>query len=335
MAGEEKEGRKERLFVKDLREGDQVQGTFAVRKKEPPRNYRHRVGKFFFMDVGDRTGDIGVKFWGGTDPEVTVEAYRSIRPGDVVHITGMVAEDKFEDRLIIKVDEETDEIRPSTSEIRFEDYLPVSTLDLDVLMDRVMGTVAGIEEPHLKALLDSFFNDESFRKEFKRMPSAVVHHHNYIGGNIEHVIGVLDICETLCKVRPELDRDLLVTGALLHDIGKMSTYTYSTFIDITDEGRFISHALLGERMVRAAMDKVEGFPKDLALKLGHMIIKHMGRFEDIGVTGMRTLEALALHLADNADAQVKEFAQEIERGRELGSGDWHYSRTFKGPIYLK
>ena len=334
MTDEEKEERKEGQFVKDLREGDRVQGTFAVRKKEPPRDYRHRTGKFFFMDVGDRTGDIGLKFWGGADPELTLEVHKSIRPGDVISITGTVAEDKFEDRLIIRVDE-TDDLRPVTSEIRFEDYLPVSTLDLDVLMERVMDTVESVKDPHLKALLGLFFDDETFVKEFKMTPSAVVHHHNYIGGNIEHVVGVLNICETLCKVNKGLDRDLLVTGALLHDIGKMRTYRYSTFIDITDEGRFISHALLGERMVSAAVEQLEGFPKDLAMKLAHMIIKHMGRFEDIGVTGMRTLEALALHLADNADAQVKEFSQEIERGRELGSGDWHYSRTFKGPIYLK
>jgi len=335
MTGEEKEDGKERRFVKDLREGDQVNGTFAVRKKEPPRDYRHRTGKFFFMDVGDRTGDIGLKFWGGADPELTREIYKSIRPGDVIFITGTVAEDKYEDRLIIRVDENTNDIMPVTSDIRFEDYLPVSTLDLDVLMGRVTDTVASIKDPHLKALLDSFFDDEAFVKEFKKIPSAVVHHHNYIGGNIEHIVGVLEICETLCEVHQGLDRDLLVTGALLHDIGKMRTYTYSTFIDITDEGRFISHALLGERMVRAAIEKSEEFPKDLAMQLGHMIIKHMGRFEDIGVTGMRTLEALALHLADNTDAQVKEFTQEVKKGRELGSGDWHYSRTFKGPIYLR
>jgi 3'-5' exoribonuclease len=335
MTGEEKEGGKERQFVKDLREGDQVEGTFAVRKKEAPRDYRQRTGKYFFMDVGDRTGDIGLKFWGGDDPALTVEIYKSIRVGDVISITGTVIMDRYDECLVIKLDEGTNDIRPVTSEIRFEDYLPVSPQDLDALMERVLSTVSSVKDPHLKALLDSFFGDEAFVKEFKRTPSAVVHHHNYIGGNIEHVVGVLEICETMCKVHKELDRDLLVTGALLHDIGKMRTYVYGTSIDMSDEGRFISHALLGERMVAEAIDKLEGFPKELAMKLGHMIIKHMGRFEDIGVTGMRTLEALALHLADNVDAQVKEYAQEIERGRELEPGNWHYSRTFKGPIYLK
>lgn len=325
----------ERQFVKDLRNGDTVQGTFAVRSKEGPRDYRSRTGKFFFFELGDRTGDMGVKFWGGDDPGLTLEVYKSFQPGDVVFITGMVQEDKFDDRLIISMNEDTNVLKHSTSEIRPEDYLAVSPFDLDGLMGKVEEVIGSVQEPHLKALLETFFKDEDFVKEFRTVPSAIVHHHNYIGGNLEHVVGVLELCEALCRVHKDLDRDLLVTGALLHDIGKMRTYSVSTFIDMTDEGKFMGHAVLGERIVSRRMQEIEGFPKELAMKLGHMILKHMGTFDDSGPRGMRTLEALALHVADNSDAQVKEFIQETKKGRDLDQGNWYYSRSFKGPIYLK
>lgn len=324
-----------RRTVRDLRDGDVVQGTFAVRRKDGIRDYRSRAGRYFFFDVGDRTGDMVVKFWGGDDPDRTVEIYRSFGPGDVVFITGVVQEDRFEDRLIISMSEASNVLRHSMSEVRSEDFLPSSRLDLHRLMERVLAAVSSVQEPHLRALLDSFFSDEPFVRDYRTIPSAVVHHHNYLGGNLEHVVGVLEVCEALCRTYDQLDRDLLVTGALLHDIGKIGAYSYGTSIDMTDEGKLIGHAVLGEMMVWERMDAIEGFPKGLAMRLGHMMIKHMGSYEDIGPRGLRTLEAMALHLADNADAQVKEFLQEMDRGRAKGSGDWHYSRSFKGPIYLK
>jgi 3'-5' exoribonuclease len=329
-------GNERRRFIKDLREGDAVKGTYAVRSKEPPREYRSKSGKFFFFKVGDRTGDLEVKFWGGNDPKLTEEVYKSFKPGDVIQISGTVQDDKFEDKIVIIMNEDANVLRPTTGEVRPEDYLAASPMDLDVLMERIMEAVASVEEPHLKALLDSFFNDQDFVKEFRGIPSAIVHHHNYLGGNLEHVVGVLEVSEALCRTYKELDRDLLVTGALLHDIGKMRTYSYTTFIDHTDEGKFMGHTILGERMVRARIDTIEGFPRELAMKLCHMVLKHMGSWEDpTGMRGFRTLEAVALHLADNSDAQVKEFLQDRHRGRELESGSWYYSRSFKGPIYLK
>jgi 3'-5' exoribonuclease len=335
-AKKEKENTKQqkKQFVKDLRVGDPVKGTFAVRNKEPPRDYRNKTGKFFFLEVGDRTGDIGLKYWGGKDPALTERIYKSFEVGDVIKVTGMVVDDKYDDKLVIKLDE-GNIIRRTTEEIDVMDYLRSTDRNPDVLFQEIMDAVTSVTEPHLMALLDSFFNDEEFVKEFKLAPSAMVHHHNYVGGNMEHVVGVLEICEALTTMYDELDRDLLITGALLHDIGKLRTYRMSTSIDMTDEGRFMSHSQVGERMVRARIQEIEGFPEDLAMKLCHMILKHMGSFESSEITGMRIPEAIALHVADFADAQVKEFLQERDRGREAEAGNWYYSRTFGGQIYLK
>jgi 3'-5' exoribonuclease len=322
-------------FIKDLRNGDLVEGAFVVRRKESPKDYKSKPGKFFYMEVGDRSGEIGVKYWGRKEPERIMELYKGLRIGDIVQLSGVVQEDRFEDKLIISVDEEYHYIRPAMGEMKVEDFLPVSTSDLDELMARVITAVASVKEPHLRALLDSFFSDQEFVREYRRLPSAMVHHHNYLGGNLEHIVAVLEVCEALCRVYKDLDRDLLVTGALLHDMGKLHTYKYTAFIDVTDEGKLVGHAVLGEKMLVERIDSVKGFPKVLAIKLAHMVLKHMGNYEDVGVRGIHTVEAQALHMADNIDAQVKEVLQDVQRGRETEGGDWGYSKALKGPVYLK
>jgi 3'-5' exoribonuclease len=322
-------------FIRDLRNGDPVEGLFVVRRKETPKEYKSKPGKFFSMEVGDRSGEIGLKYWGRKEPERVMELYKGIHVGDIIQVSGVVQEDRFEDKLIISVDEEHHHLRPAMGEVKVEDFLPVSTADLDQLMARIMTAVASVKEPHLRALLDSFFTDAEFMREYRRLPSAMVHHHNYLGGNLEHVVSVLEVCEALCKVYKDLDRDLLVTGALLHDIGKLQTYKYSAFIDVTDEGKLIGHAVLGEKMLMDRIESVKGFPRPLATKLAHMVLKHMGNYEDVGVRGMHTVETFALHLADSCDAQVKEVLQDVQRGRETEGGDWAYSKVLKGLVYLK
>jgi len=335
MTGKDMRGDGKGKFIKDLRNGDMVEGSFAIRRKEAPKDYKSKPGKFFSMEIGDKTGDIGIKYWGRNDPVRVLELYRGLNVGDIVELSGVVQEDRFEEKLIISIDEENNFLRLSKKEVAIEDFMPVSTADLDKLFARIMDAVGSVKEPHLRALLDTFFKDEIFVKEFRRLPSAMVHHHNYLGGNLEHVVGVLEICEAMCKTYKELDRDLLVTGALLHDIGKMQTYKYSTFIDVTDEGKLLGHAVLGEKMLMERIERVKGFPRSLAMKLGHMVLKHMGNYEEVGVRGMHTAEALALHMADNYDAQVKEVLQDVAKGRETEGGDWGYSKVLKGQVYLK
>jgi 3'-5' exoribonuclease len=332
-AGANKDGKGR--FIKDLRNGDTVEGAFVVRRLESPKDYKSKPGKFFYMEVGDKSGEIGVKFWGRKEPERVLELYKGLHVGDLVQLSGTVNEDKFEDKLIISVDEEANYMRPTMGDVKVEDFLPVSTQDLDQLMARIMTAISSIKEPHLKVLLDSFFSDDQFVAEYRKLPSAMVHHHNYLGGNLEHVVAVLEICESLCDVYQELDRELLVTGALLHDIGKLQTYKYAAFIDVTDEGKLVGHAVLGEKMLMQRIDAIKGFPKPLALKLAHMVLKHMGNYEDVGVKGMHTIEALTLHMADNIDAQVKEVLQDIQRGRDIEGGDWTYSKVLRGQVYLK
>jgi 3'-5' exoribonuclease len=323
----------QRQWIGDLREGDSVQSTYAVQSKEPLKSYRSRMGRYFFLDVSDRTGVMRLKFWGGNNCESTVKLYQEIGTGDVIFVTGTVVRDKFEDCVVISVDEGTNLLRRTEGPVDPTVFLPSGNGDREAQMSVVLGAVASVENRYLRSLLDSFFLDEKFRKSFMEAPSAMTHHHNYIGGNLEHVVGVLKVCELLCDIHSELDRDLLVTGALLHDIGKIETYNYNTVIEFSEMGRFIGHSIIGENIVSGKINGIPGFPKVLALKLRHMILKHMGSYEDNGVRGITIPEALALHMADNSDAQIKGMIQERQRGREHG-GDWFYSRSFKGTLFL-
>ena len=194
------------------------------------------------------------------------------------------------------------------SEYDFRDFIPTSKRDLDKLMKEVQEYIGSIQEPHLKMLLDKFFSDPLFVEDFKISPSAVIHHHNYLGGHIEHTLGVIKLCNAISGYYPDLDRDLLITAAILHDIGKIGGYSYkdSASIDQTDEGRFIGHLVMSDRMVREKINEIDEFPQELLLKLSHMILSHHAFAEWGSPKRIRTAEAAALHFADQMDAQVKD-----------------------------
>jgi 3'-5' exoribonuclease len=327
------------LPVKELKEGLEIKGCYAVRSKQTPRAYRSKPGKYFFIDLSDKTGSIPGKYWGGADEEQALELYNSISVGDVVEITGSVGIDPFDERLVITMNEGVHSLRKcDPSEYDFRDFLPTSKRDLDKLMDEIKEFIGTVQEQHLKQLLDKFFSDPLFVEDFKVSPSAVIHHHNYLGGHLEHTLGVIKLCDTICGYNPELDRDLLITAAILHDIGKLDGYSYkeSAAIDQTDEGRFIGHLVMSDRMVRDKLRELDEFPQDLLMKLSHMILSHHAFAEWGSPKRIRTAEAAALHFADQMDAQVKEFLQAIEEGRELEEDeDWAYIHSFGRPVYLK
>jgi 3'-5' exoribonuclease len=329
-----------RQNIADIKDGDSVQGTFAVRRKDGPRAYKNKAGRYFFLELGDRTGTITLKFWGDKDETRTMATFKSLAIGDVVFLTGNANIDQYDHVLVVSATEGVHVLERYTGPVDPDTFLPRSPNEMGPLVTRIDTAIASVKEPHLRSLLLSFFEDKAFRKEFMEAPSAINHHHNYMGGQLEHTAGVLRLCETLAEVHPGLDRDLLVTGALLHDVGKLRTYVCTTTIDRTSEGKFMGHSVIGERMVRDRIKGIVGFPEVLEMKISHMILRHMGEFSDAGAKGsghlggIHTPEACALHFADDADAQVKEFLQEAEAGRDVEK-EWYYSPQLRTLIYLK
>ncbi len=319
------ERKRKKQFVKDIKVGDVVNDFFAVKRKSPPRPYKK--GIWFDLVVGDKTGEIKAKFWGGTNKERLQKIFSSFKVGDVIFIQSGNAE-LYENDIQISISEDSGSIRKCLPEEYYlEDFIPsLGEAKIRELFVQLRREIDKVKNPYLKRLLLSFFNDPSFANKFAHTPSAISHHHNYIGGNLEHTLNVVKICEYIAELNPSLDKDLLIAGAALHDIGKVEQYECTSIIDKTEEGEFVGHIVLGDRMVREKIRELreEGmnFPRDLENQISHMIVSHHGRHEWGSPEIPKFVEALVLHYADLMDSQIKYHLQKVEEERRINEESW-------------
>ncbi len=294
--------------VKDLRAGSSVDSTFLVMEKEL-KEFITKEGYYLQVKLGDSAGSIWGKCW-----EKAEEVASRFEPGDIVRIKGVV--ESFRGRLQLIFTPEGFE--RSTEPYTIAEYLPRTSKNIDFLLAEIVKTAEGMENEYLKRVVFSFLNDPEFTKLFKKAPSAKIHHHNYIGGLIEHTQSVVAICETISGLYPELDRDLLLAGAILHDIGKTAAYEYAFRIDVTEEGGLVDHVVLGYRMVEEKIKGIKGFPEELELRLLHLILSHHNYGEWGSPVKPLFAEAEALCYADLLDSQLKEFLQIQKRAEAKG-----------------
>jgi 3'-5' exoribonuclease len=332
------------INLKALSDGDAVEGQFAIRSMngvgEGLRDYSNKPGRFFVIRVGNSAGDITLKYWGGKNPEKVKKLFSSLDVGEVISVKGRCTHDSYSRELVISVNEEAKYGAPQESlgkspagEFNPEDFMPALPEEtIRALALQLNEIIKNVGDSHLKALLERFFLDQNFSKIFKKTPAARRHHHNYIGGLLEHTINVARLCETICTFYP-LDKDLLITGALLHDIGKTKEYVITASVDISDEGRFIGHLPLGAEMVRREIELLEDFPAATKLKVVHMILSHHGELEKGSPKEPAFPEAMALYHADYMDAFVKNTIQEAEGAGE--EDEWIYSKSFRRFIHTK
>jgi 3'-5' exoribonuclease len=329
-----------RQYIEDLKklpDGSPARGRFAVRGKEAVRDYKSKEGKYFFLEISDRTGSIGLKYWGGADSKPALELYTSLQPGDVVMVTGTISMDKYDNVQVIAVNEGSNLLKrvDNVPVEELVEFLPSTRRDRAAMMAELEQRMGALKDRHLRALLGSFFSDAAFRERYSTSPSAIIHHHNCIGGNLEHSLNVLGLCMSLCDYYPVLDRDLLVAGAILHDVGKLDEYSARAAITMTDEGRFLGHVTIGTRLVTEKARSIEGFPTGLLMKLVHLVQNHHGSFNaESPMKGMKLPEAAALHFADEADALTKEFVQAVEEARQ-GQDAWVYNRRIGNEIFTR
>jgi 3'-5' exoribonuclease len=236
----------------------------------------------------------------------------------------------YEDRPQISINETSGGLRRcSPSEYDISDFLssleePKIKKYYEILKDEIKS----IKNNQLKDFLLLFFDKPSFVKDFTNSPSAMTHHHNYVGGNLEHTIGVVRLCNNICEMYPIINRDLLITGAILHDVGKLKEYNVSAAIDKTEEGNFIGHIVIGDRWIREIISELRNkgkkFDEKLENLLCHLILSHHGRYEWGSPRMPKTIEACVLHQADLMDSQVKNYIQNIEEGKKRTNEDWSY-----------
>ncbi|MCW3140931.1 MAG: HD domain-containing protein [Methanophagales archaeon] len=312
--------------VKDLRAGNTVDSTFLVMEKEL-KEFITKEGYYLLVKLGNSVGSIWAKCW-----EKAEEVASQFEPGDVVRIKGVV--ESFRGRLQLIFEPEG--IEKGTEPYNIADYLPRTSKNIGFLFAEILKTAESLENGYLKCVVFSFLNDPDFIHSFKKAPSAKIHHHNYIGGLIEHTQSVVALCKTISELYPELDRDLLLAGAILHDIGKIAAYEYSFRIDVTEEGGLIDHIVLGYRMVRDKIKGIKGFPEELELRLLHLILSHHNYGEWGSPVKPLFAEAEALCYADLLDSQLKEFMQIQKREEAKGKeGVWSdYSGRLNRFFYL-
>jgi 3'-5' exoribonuclease len=284
-----------------LKVGERVERVMVVSKKVR-RDFSG--GRFLLFQFNDRDGVLKGVWW---DP--TEDAETSVGVNDVVRVQGEITE--YQGALQLKVSWleklDSDEYDPSV-------FLPATPRDPDGLYEEIMRIIESIGSERLQELLRSIFGDESFRETFVRAPAAKAWHHSYIGGLAEHVRDMAVMAETAAGIYPEVDRDLLLAGVLLHDIGKVEELSVSNHISYSDRGRLVGHIVLGVEMLDRRLEAIEGFPEETALRLRHMILSHHGSLEHGSPVLPMTIEGMLLHYLDNLDAQVRGALMALDRG---------------------
>ncbi|MFA0731597.1 MAG: hypothetical protein RJAPGHWK_001912 [Candidatus Fervidibacter sp.] len=303
-------------YLADLRVGDYVD-TIVVVKSKRLIPYRTRPGYYLVLLLKDRTGAMEGRVW---DEAERID--REIGDQKVVRVRGIV--ELYQQVPQVRIVS----VEPAAEgEYDWTDLVPRTERDVTAMWQRVRDAIDSVKNPSLQELLRSFFDDPEFADAFQNAPASLYLHHSWVGGLLEHVCTVLDLAEALCRHYPELDRDLLITGVLLHDVGKVREYTWQVDIDRTDEGRLLGHLVLGDEMLSERLKRLPNFPEELAMRVRHMLISHHGTGEWGSPRPPMTLEAAALHFLEFADAQLRKFATLLKERREPESPWTAYERT--------
>lgn len=315
--------KEQKTYVEQLNTNEEVTTFFLVKEKQLRQK---KTGEpFLSLILSDRSGDIMAVMWEQGDA-----AAKTFEEGDVVKVHGWV--ESYQNHPQVKVQRLR---KAAAEEIDMYDYLPASAEDPLILKKEIEAYVAEIKNSHLQQLLESFFNDEEFYSKFSQAPAAKSLHHVCIGGLLEHTASVTRLCKSICGHYSSLRQDLLMSGALLHDLGKIKELRWQGSFDYTDEGRLLGHILLGLEMVKEKIRVLEDFPPELMIELEHILISHHGHFEFGSPKRPKTMEALALHYADDLDAKMNIFAYHLQQGRQKGKGPWTgYHKILERYLYL-
>ncbi len=279
---------------------ERVEKIMVVARKD----WRESVnGRFLLFQFTDRDGPLKGVLW-----QANEELDRTINVNDVVRIKGELKpyQGAYETHVATIQKLGDGEYDPAQ-------FVAASPERTEEVYEQLIGMISAMENEHLRALLTGIFTDEEFSKRFLRAPAARVWHHSYIGGLAQHVRDMARIALRCAEVYPEIDRDLLVTGVLVHDLGKVEELEVTNRIDYSDAGRLLGHITLGAAFVDERIRAIPAFPEDLALRLKHMILSHHGLLEHGSPIVPMTIEAILLHYIDNLDAQARGALQVLEK----------------------
>jgi 3'-5' exoribonuclease len=315
-----------RRFVQQMADGDTIEEVYLVTDKQLRAN---RNGNLYLqLELRDRTGAISARLWNAGE-----HLFRSFDSGDFLLIKGKVQLFQGALQMILSHLE-----RIAAEKVELADFLPHTEHDVSKLLERLRGTLLKLSNPHLRALVECFLMDDGFVHDFCKAPAGVRNHHAFLGGLLEHVVTLLDAAERVLPVYPEVDRDLLLTGIFLHDVGKVRELSFARTFAYTDEGQLIGHLVIGVEMLNEKVAKVpdltgEPFPRELLLRLKHMILSHHGTYEFGSPKLPMTPEAVALHYLDNLDAKVHSFTRDIREDRNSTSSWTPFNQSLQRRLF--
>ena len=312
------------VFTNQIKEGQAISDIFMVRDMSRAET---RSGKpYLMLTLMDRTGEIAGRLWENADAFL-----QACEPGNLVQVSG--GAQVFRGTLQLKID---NVLQIDKKEADIGLFLQGAKRNIDEMAMEIMALAKSVQDPFCRKLLLNFFADNSFFVEFQRAPAAKSMHHAYLGGLLEHTLAVAQLAGMLADFYPALDRDLLLAGALLHDIGKTRELAFDSFpFNYTDRGRLVGHLVLGVEMVRETINTIPDFPEDVATRLLHLMLSHHGRYEFGSPSLPMISEAFVLNFLDDLDAKLN-FMGRLEEQTAAPGYQWtDFQRTLERFLYVK
>ena len=274
-------------------------------------------GPYLALTLGDRCGQIEAKMWDNVE-----DALDAFEQEDFLKVKGLL--NRYKSRFQLTIHKLR---RLNDSEVDFVDYLPKTDKDIDALWSTLAEFVGSFQDVHLRTLVESFMADPEIAAAYRNAPAAKALHHAFIGGLLDHVVSLFRSCDLISRNYPQINRDLLLTGAFLHDIGKIYELTYTRSFSYTSRGQLLGHMVIELEMLQAKIAAIPGFPEELKTLLEHLIISHHGQYEFGSPKLPMFPEALMLHYLDDLDSKMESMRAHFERELENESSWTSYNSS--------
>lgn len=310
-----------KILISGIKENDKVESYFLVKDKNVAMA---KNGKpYLNLKLMDRSGEIEGRVW---DNAEEISGY--FEKNDIVTVKGRGS--LYQGKIQLSI---VDVRKAAEGAASADDFLPRSAKEPDDMLLELKGIISSIKDPYLKILMDSFMNDKQFADLLKTAPAAKGMHHVYIGGLLEHTLSVARLVIELSRHYNGVNIDLLLSGSILHDMGKTRELSYKSAFDYTDEGRLLGHIIIGIQMLDEKIRGIDGFPEKTAMLLRHMIASHHGELEFGSPKRPKTLESLLLHNIEDMDAKINAYQSAVNRDTSEDTSWTPYQKMFERYLY--
>lgn len=317
-----------RQYINQFSEGESINQVFVANGKQLRPN---RQGNLYLqLTLSDKSGSVNAMQWNANQ-----SVYDSFENGDYVIIKGTTQLFNGNLQIIVQQLKKADESRVDEA-----DFVTLTNENIGQLIVQLRQFVDSISHPQLQSLCQQYLNSKDIMEKFSQAPAGVKNHHAYQGGLLDHVVSLMELAESVVQHYPEVDRDLVLAGVLLHDLSKTDELAYERSLEYTDEGQLVGHLVMGVELLGKQIDQWEAnqgttFPNDIAIQLKHMIVSHHGQYDFGSPKLPMTLEALVLHMIDNLDAKVHQFSHAMDSEANPGDNWTPFIPTLGRKLYKK